>query len=180
MRKAESCRLPSAGKRGGASSVCLEQVCPLLCAERRVSFVLLLLWSLHSCSDGENVRICSVSADKAATEASLTGLTVETTCPFPHMCHNSSNDDVEANILCSSPRTEEKMLYSPKQPPHGENKEVRAVEESEILIVKSPKKSREPSLLWALCLTFAPHFLVSCLYKLIQDILMFVGPEILR
>uniref|UniRef100_A0A3B3IJ80 Multidrug resistance-associated protein 1 n=1 Tax=Oryzias latipes TaxID=8090 RepID=A0A3B3IJ80_ORYLA len=77
-------------------------------------------------------------------------------------------------------RTEEKMLYSPKQPPHGENKEVRAVEESEILIVKSPKKSREPSLLWALCLTFAPHFLVSCLYKLIQDILMFVGPEILR
>uniref|UniRef100_A0A8C7YZ28 Multidrug resistance-associated protein 1 n=1 Tax=Oryzias sinensis TaxID=183150 RepID=A0A8C7YZ28_9TELE len=67
-----------------------------------------------------------------------------------------------------------------KQPPHGENKEVRAVEESEILIVKSPKKSGEPSLLWALCLTFAPHFLVSCLYKLIQDILMFVGPEILR
>uniref|UniRef100_A0A8C7Z3N0 Multidrug resistance-associated protein 1 n=1 Tax=Oryzias sinensis TaxID=183150 RepID=A0A8C7Z3N0_9TELE len=60
----------------------------------------------------------------------------------------------------------------------GEN--VRAVEESEILIVKSPKKSGEPSLLWALCLTFAPHFLVSCLYKLIQDILMFVGPEILR
>uniref|UniRef100_A0A8C4ECR4 Multidrug resistance-associated protein 1 n=1 Tax=Dicentrarchus labrax TaxID=13489 RepID=A0A8C4ECR4_DICLA len=37
-----------------------------------------------------------------------------------------------------------------------------------------------PSLLWALCLTFGPYFLISCLYKIIQDILMFVGPEILR
>ncbi|XP_024127592.1 multidrug resistance-associated protein 1 isoform X3 [Oryzias melastigma] len=77
-------------------------------------------------------------------------------------------------------RTEGKMVYSPKQPPRGESKEDRAVEESEILIVKTPKKSREASLLWALCLTFAPYFLVSCLYKFIQDILMFAGPEILR
>uniref|UniRef100_A0A672ZWU9 Multidrug resistance-associated protein 1 n=1 Tax=Sphaeramia orbicularis TaxID=375764 RepID=A0A672ZWU9_9TELE len=54
------------------------------------------------------------------------------------------------------------------------------VEESEILIIKAPKKTKEPSLLWALCLTFGPYFLISCLYKIIQDILMFVGPEILR
>uniref|UniRef100_A0A3B4V2W9 Multidrug resistance-associated protein 1 n=1 Tax=Seriola dumerili TaxID=41447 RepID=A0A3B4V2W9_SERDU len=59
-------------------------------------------------------------------------------------------------------------------------KEGRAVEESEILIVKNPQKTKEPSLFWALCLTFGPYFLISCLYKIIQDILMFVGPEILR
>ncbi|CAJ1076635.1 multidrug resistance-associated protein 1 [Xyrichtys novacula] len=77
-------------------------------------------------------------------------------------------------------RTEQKMLYSPKRVPHTENKEGCAVEESEILIVKNPQKTKEPSLLWALCLTFGPYFLISCLYKAIQDILMFVGPEILR
>lgn len=77
-------------------------------------------------------------------------------------------------------RTEQKVLHSPKRVSHPENKEGRPVEESEILIVKSPQKTKEPSLLWALCLTFGPYFLISCLYKIIQDILMFVGPEILR
>lgn len=79
------------------------------------------------------------------------------------------------------PRTEQKTLYSPKRAHHKEDgKEDRAVEESEILIVKPPKKTKESSLFWALCLTFGPYFLISCLYKIIQDILMFVGPEILR
>ncbi|KAG7222014.1 hypothetical protein INR49_028178 [Caranx melampygus] len=77
-------------------------------------------------------------------------------------------------------RTEQKMLYSPRQVPNSESKEGRAVEESEILIVKNSQKTKEASLFWALCLTFGPYFLVSCLYKIIQDILMFVGPEILR
>ncbi|XP_042361797.1 multidrug resistance-associated protein 1 isoform X2 [Plectropomus leopardus] len=77
-------------------------------------------------------------------------------------------------------RTEQKTLYSPKRVNHSEGKEGRAVEESEILIVKTPQKTKEPSLLWALCLTFGPYFLISCLYKIIQDVLMFVGPEILR
>uniref|UniRef100_A0A8C6PLB0 Multidrug resistance-associated protein 1 n=1 Tax=Nothobranchius furzeri TaxID=105023 RepID=A0A8C6PLB0_NOTFU len=74
----------------------------------------------------------------------------------------------------------QKTMYSPKRKPHGETKEAQAVEESEILIVKSGKKTKEPSLLWALCLTFGPYFFISCFYKIIQDILMFVGPEILR
>uniref|UniRef100_A0A3B3XJ48 ABC transmembrane type-1 domain-containing protein n=1 Tax=Poecilia mexicana TaxID=48701 RepID=A0A3B3XJ48_9TELE len=73
----------------------------------------------------------------------------------------------------------QQMVYSPKRAPHGENREGQPVEESEILLLKSPRKIKEPSLLWALCLTFGPYFLISCLYKIIQDILMFVGPEIL-
>ncbi|XP_008413223.1 multidrug resistance-associated protein 1 isoform X2 [Poecilia reticulata] len=74
-------------------------------------------------------------------------------------------------------RTEQQMVYSPKR---AQNREGQPVEESEILLLKSPRKTKEPSLLWALCLTFGPYFLISCLYKIIQDILMFVGPEILR
>uniref|UniRef100_A0A668AGE1 Multidrug resistance-associated protein 1 n=1 Tax=Myripristis murdjan TaxID=586833 RepID=A0A668AGE1_9TELE len=67
-----------------------------------------------------------------------------------------------------------------KRASRTEGKESRVVEESEILIVKNHQKTREPSLFWALCLTFGPYYLISCLYKFIQDILMFVGPEILR
>ncbi|XP_071376110.1 multidrug resistance-associated protein 1 isoform X3 [Centroberyx affinis] len=77
-------------------------------------------------------------------------------------------------------RPEEKTMYSPKRASRSESKEGRPVEESEILIVKAPQKTGEPSLFWALCLTFGPYFLISSLYKIIQDILMFVGPEILR
>uniref|UniRef100_A0A665WLW5 Multidrug resistance-associated protein 1 n=1 Tax=Echeneis naucrates TaxID=173247 RepID=A0A665WLW5_ECHNA len=73
----------------------------------------------------------------------------------------------------------QKTLYSPKTAQHSECKNAQAVE-SEILIVKTPLKTKEPSLFLALCLTFGPYFLVSCFYKIIQDILMFVGPEILR
>lgn len=77
-------------------------------------------------------------------------------------------------------RTEQGTLYSPGRVSHPEGSEGRPVEEAEILLVKTPKKTKEPSLLWALCLTFGPYFLISCLYKILQDILMFVGPEILR
>uniref|UniRef100_A0A669C4I6 Multidrug resistance-associated protein 1 n=1 Tax=Oreochromis niloticus TaxID=8128 RepID=A0A669C4I6_ORENI len=76
-------------------------------------------------------------------------------------------------------QSEDKMLYSSKRVPHSENPQGQAVEESEILILRPRKKNKEPSLLWALCLTFGPYFFISCIYKLIQDILMFVGPEIL-
>lgn len=71
-------------------------------------------------------------------------------------------------------------IYSSKVVLHSNGKEDRTVEESEILIVKKTPKTREPSLFWALCLTFGPYFLISCLYKFIQDVLMFIGPEILR
>ncbi|XP_029946251.1 multidrug resistance-associated protein 1 [Salarias fasciatus] len=77
-------------------------------------------------------------------------------------------------------KTEHQTVFSPKRAPRGEDKDGNPVEESEILLMKNSKKTKEASLLWALCLTFGPYFLISCLYKIIQDILMFVGPEILR
>ncbi|XP_061829744.1 multidrug resistance-associated protein 1 [Nerophis lumbriciformis] len=75
--------------------------------------------------------------------------------------------------------TEQKTMYSPKRARNHDNKDSQSVEESEILLIKKTQR-KEPSLLWALCLTFGPYFLISCFYKFIQDILMFVGPEILR
>ncbi|XP_012682680.2 multidrug resistance-associated protein 1 isoform X2 [Clupea harengus] len=80
-------------------------------------------------------------------------------------------------------RPSEKTLYSPKRPARGalgDKKDARPLEESEILLVKTTQKTGEPSLFWALCRTFGPYFLVSTVYKIVHDILMFVGPEILK
>ncbi|KAK9957353.1 hypothetical protein ABG768_011605 [Culter alburnus] len=77
-------------------------------------------------------------------------------------------------------RPVDKTLYSPKRAAKGEKKDGQPIEESEILLVKTLQKTGDPSLFCALCRTFGPYFLVSSLYKIIHDILMFVGPEILR
>uniref|UniRef100_A0AAY4BU55 Multidrug resistance-associated protein 1 n=1 Tax=Denticeps clupeoides TaxID=299321 RepID=A0AAY4BU55_9TELE len=74
------------------------------------------------------------------------------------------------------------LAYEPEDPverSRGE-KDRPPMEESEILLVKSSQNTSEPSLFLALCRTFGPYFLVSSLYKIVHDILMFVGPEILR
>ncbi|XP_068192205.1 multidrug resistance-associated protein 1 isoform X2 [Antennarius striatus] len=85
------------------------------------------------------------------------------------------------NVECQKvKRTEHNLVFSPNCVPRNENKEQRSAEESEILIVKPPVRNKEPSLLRALCLTFGPYFLISCLYKIIHDVLVFTGPEILR
>lgn len=82
--------------------------------------------------------------------------------------------------LCFCIRPVDKTLYSPKRAPRGEKMDGQPIEESEILLAKTLQKTGEPSLFCALCRTFGPYFLVSSLYKIIHDILMFVGPEILR
>ncbi|XP_050957855.1 multidrug resistance-associated protein 1 isoform X2 [Labeo rohita] len=77
-------------------------------------------------------------------------------------------------------RPVDKTLYSPKKAARDEKKDGQPIEESEILLAKTLQKTGEPSLFCALCRTFGPYFLISSLYKIIHDILMFVGPEILR
>nr|AYM45159.1 ATP-binding cassette subfamily C member 1 [Carassius auratus] len=77
-------------------------------------------------------------------------------------------------------RPVDKTLYSPKRSAREEKKDGQQIEESEILLAKSLQKTGDPSLFCALCRTFGPYFLVSSLYKIIHDILMFVGPVILR
>ncbi|XP_072549871.1 multidrug resistance-associated protein 1 [Salminus brasiliensis] len=77
-------------------------------------------------------------------------------------------------------RPDDKTMFSPKRSAMAEKKDGRPIEESEILIMKAPQKSGDPSLFLSLCRTFGPYFLISSVYKIIHDVLMFVGPEILR
>ncbi|XP_036923546.1 multidrug resistance-associated protein 1 [Sturnira hondurensis] len=74
-----------------------------------------------------------------------------------------------------------KIMYSSNDPakPKGSSK-VDVNEEAEALIVKSPQKEREPSLFKVLYKTFGPYFLMSFLFKALHDLMMFVGPEILK
>ncbi|XP_036164279.1 multidrug resistance-associated protein 1 [Myotis myotis] len=74
-----------------------------------------------------------------------------------------------------------KIVYSSKDPakPKGGSK-VDVNEEAEALIVRAPQKVREPSLFKVLYKTFGPYFLMSFVYKLLHDLMMFTGPEILR
>ncbi|KAM9305127.1 multidrug resistance-associated protein 1 [Gastrophryne carolinensis] len=73
-----------------------------------------------------------------------------------------------------------KMTYSPKKPakPQEPNDETR--EEAEALIVKTPAKDIQPSLFKALYKTFGPYFFMSSFFKIVHDVLMFSGPEILK
>ncbi|XP_064415228.1 multidrug resistance-associated protein 1 isoform X2 [Latimeria chalumnae] len=72
------------------------------------------------------------------------------------------------------------LMYSPKKPKSSKDEDGEAVEEAQTLIIKRAEKDKEPSLFKALCRTFGPYFLMSFVYKAIHDLLMFVGPEILR
>ncbi|XP_067225109.1 ATP-binding cassette sub-family C member 3 isoform X2 [Chanodichthys erythropterus] len=52
-------------------------------------------------------------------------------------------------------------------------------EEAEVLLSER-KESRKPSFLWALLRAFGPYFLIGSAFKLLQDLITFVNPQLLR
>uniref|UniRef100_A0A8C5R5H5 Multidrug resistance-associated protein 1 n=1 Tax=Leptobrachium leishanense TaxID=445787 RepID=A0A8C5R5H5_9ANUR len=73
-----------------------------------------------------------------------------------------------------------KMLYSPSKPKKETNPDEDTQEEAEALILKPQAKHVEPSLFKVLYKTLGPYFFMSSFYKIVHDILMFSGPEILK
>ncbi|XP_076820993.1 multidrug resistance-associated protein 1-like isoform X2 [Clavelina lepadiformis] len=51
--------------------------------------------------------------------------------------------------------------------------------EAEVLIAQKKKQKKKASLLWAMCKTFGPYFLISSFLKVLQDCLAFVSPQLL-
>uniref|UniRef100_A0A8C5FMM4 ABC-type glutathione-S-conjugate transporter n=1 Tax=Gadus morhua TaxID=8049 RepID=A0A8C5FMM4_GADMO len=53
-------------------------------------------------------------------------------------------------------------------------------EETEVLLSEGRAAPRQPSFLWALIRAFGPFFLIGSAYKLLQDLISFVSPQLLR
>ncbi|KAJ7415101.1 Canalicular multispecific organic anion transporter 2 [Pitangus sulphuratus] len=88
------------------------------------------------------------------------------------------------NTLCnellkiSMGRKEEDVTYM-KKSNHVLNHVGDGPEEAEVLI-RGKKHNRKPSFLKALLRTFGPYFLIGSFFKLIQDLLSFANPQLLR
>uniref|UniRef100_A0A8C2UJK1 ATP binding cassette subfamily C member 3 n=1 Tax=Coturnix japonica TaxID=93934 RepID=A0A8C2UJK1_COTJA len=92
-----------------------------------------------------------------------------------------NEDDVSKNIVVSdclvcSPRKED-VTYR-KKSNHALNHVGDGPEEAEVLI-RGKRHNRKPSFLKALLRTFGPYFLIGSFFKLIQDLLSFVNPQLL-
>ncbi|KAG7325289.1 hypothetical protein KOW79_011605 [Hemibagrus wyckioides] len=53
-------------------------------------------------------------------------------------------------------------------------------EEVEVLLSKKKKESQQPSFLKALVRAFGPYFLIGSAFKLLQDVIVFINPQLLR
>ncbi|TSK14589.1 Canalicular multispecific organic anion transporter 2 [Bagarius yarrelli] len=64
--------------------------------------------------------------------------------------------------------------------PEAESKHLEAnPEEVEVLLSKK-KESKQPSFLRALIRAFGPYFLIGSAFKLLQDVIVFINPQLLR
>lgn len=53
-------------------------------------------------------------------------------------------------------------------------------EEVEVLLSKKKKEPQQPSFLRALVRAFGPYFLIGSAFKLLQDLIVFINPQLLR
>uniref|UniRef100_A0A8C9FUH6 ABC-type glutathione-S-conjugate transporter n=1 Tax=Pavo cristatus TaxID=9049 RepID=A0A8C9FUH6_PAVCR len=96
-----------------------------------------------------------------------------------------NEDDISKNIVQKLSREWDKEkaeckqnLYVLKKSNHALNHVGDGPEEAEVLI-RDKRHSRKPSFLKALMRTFGPYFLIGSFFKLIQDLLSFVNPQLL-
>lgn len=85
----------------------------------------------------------------------------------------------------SEPNLSSQALYS-KPPPSSTNHMggggggESSPEEVEVLLSNQKGSARQPSFLRALIKAFGPYFLIGSAYKLLQDVITFVNPQLLR
>ncbi|NXC45150.1 MRP3 protein, partial [Penelope pileata] len=91
-----------------------------------------------------------------------------------------NEDDTSKSIVqhLSKEWDKEKAECKQKKSNHVLNHVGDGPEEAEVLI-RDKKHNRKPSFLKALMRTFGPYFLIGSFFKLIQDLLSFVNPQLL-
>uniref|UniRef100_A0A8C3TEP1 ATP binding cassette subfamily C member 3 n=1 Tax=Chelydra serpentina TaxID=8475 RepID=A0A8C3TEP1_CHESE len=88
-----------------------------------------------------------------------------------------NKDDISSIIVQQLHKEKEDVAYV-KTSNHVLNHVGDDPEEAEVLI-RDKRQHKEPSFLKALLRTFGPYFLIGSFYKLIQDLLSFVNPQLL-
>lgn len=87
--------------------------------------------------------------------------------------------------LSSEPNLSSQAVYSkppPKTTNHivGEGGGESSPEEAEVLLSNQKAAPHQPSFLRALIKAFGPYFLIGSAYKVLQDVITFVNPQLLR
>ncbi|XP_056627065.1 ATP-binding cassette sub-family C member 3 isoform X2 [Triplophysa dalaica] len=87
--------------------------------------------------------------------------------------------EVEKSKVHSEPNVKEQATFIKTGTGAETNHVGDNPEEAEVLLSKR-KESRQPSFLWALIRAFGPYFLIGSAFKLLQDLVSFVNPQLLR
>lgn len=89
----------------------------------------------------------------------------------------------EQCALSSKQNPSNDVVYS-KPPPSTSNhlggESGTSPEEAEVLLSSRKVVPRQPSFLCSLIKAFGPYFLIGSAYKLLQDMITFVNPQLLR
>uniref|UniRef100_A0A8C7LIJ5 Canalicular multispecific organic anion transporter 2-like n=1 Tax=Oncorhynchus kisutch TaxID=8019 RepID=A0A8C7LIJ5_ONCKI len=120
------------------------------------------LWSLNKRDSSE------VVVPKLLREWELCSLSVAYTCPY----HNPTA--IKGHSVYNA--------HFSKPPPAGESNHVggeSSPEEVEVLLSKQ-KDPKKPSFLRSLIKAFGPYFLIGSAFKLLQDLITFVNPQLLK
>ncbi|XP_072313056.1 ATP-binding cassette sub-family C member 3 isoform X2 [Eucyclogobius newberryi] len=88
-----------------------------------------------------------------------------------------------AKTKSSVPNVSSQAVFS--KPPastsnHVEGAAASSPEEAEVLLSAQKASPRQPSFLRAMVKTFGPYFLIGSAFKLLQDVVTFVNPQLLR
>ncbi|XP_009304647.1 ATP-binding cassette sub-family C member 3 isoform X2 [Danio rerio] len=83
--------------------------------------------------------------------------------------HSSDDQNVKEQVTFTKPGSGAESNHVNESP-----------EEAEVLLSKQQQKSRQPSFLWALLRAFGPYFLIGSAFKLLQDLITFINPQLLR
>lgn len=99
-------------------------------------------------------------------------------CLFVQFMHSPGTEPVLV-FLCSEPSVKEQAAFR-KAGPDAEPNHVSVSPEEEEVLLSKRKEVRQPSFLRALLRAFGPYFLIGSAFKLLQDLITFVNPQLLR
>uniref|UniRef100_A0A8C9VTA4 ATP-binding cassette, sub-family C (CFTR/MRP), member 3 n=1 Tax=Scleropages formosus TaxID=113540 RepID=A0A8C9VTA4_SCLFO len=153
-----------------------------------ISFALIVIELLLSCFNEKAPLFSSVDTDpNPCPEPSAGFLSTITFWWFTSMAIKGYKNPLESKDLWSLNKRDTSDVIVPNLLKEWEREKAKVErhkcfhtpEEAEVLLSEQPK-AKQPSFLRALLRSFGPYFLIGSAYKLLQDLITFVNPVLLR